>query len=59
MDLLILVLIVALIGFVIWLATEKIPMPAGWKEILQAVALVLLVIFLIMKLLAGHLPNVL
>jgi nitrate reductase NapE component len=30
MDLILLVLVVCVIGFVVWLLTTKIPMPPGW-----------------------------
>ena len=56
MDLIALV-VVALVGFLVWLITTKVPMPSGWAATLQIVALVILVLWLV-----GHfiaLPNVL
>ena len=57
MDLVILVLVVALIGFLVWLITTKVPMPSGWATTIQVVALVLVVVWLISHFLA--VPNVL
>jgi len=57
MDLLILVLIVALIGWLVYIVTTKVPMPPGWARTLQGLALVVLVLWLLSHLVA--LPNVL
>ena len=57
MDLIILVLICVLIGFLVWLLTTKVPMPPGWAAAIQVIALVVLVIFLLTKLV--DIPNVL
>ena len=56
MDLIVLTLIVALIGFLVFLITTKIPMPPGWATALQIVALIVIVLYLISHFVA--LPNV-
>lgn len=57
MDLILLVLVLCLIGFVIWLLTTKIPMPPYWAQTIQVVAVIVLVLYLITRVL--HVPNVL
>jgi hypothetical protein len=57
MDLILLVLVLAIVGFVIWLITTQIPMPANWARAIQIFALVVIVIYLITRFL--NLPNVL
>jgi hypothetical protein len=57
MDLILLVVAVAVIGFVVWLITTQIPMPAGWAKVIQGVTLVVLVLWLLSHLLT--VPNVL
>ncbi len=57
MDLLILVLVLALIGFAVFLITTRIPMPAGWATAIQVLALVVIVLFLLSRFV--NLPNVL
>jgi hypothetical protein len=47
MDLIILVLIVALIGFLVYLITTRIPMPPGWASAQQIVALIVIVLYLL------------
>ena len=56
MDLIVLVLIVALIGFLVYIITTKIPMPPGWATALQVVALIVIVLYLLSHFVA--LPNV-
>jgi hypothetical protein len=56
-DLVILVLIVALIGFLVWVITTKVPMPPGWAVAEQVIALVVIILWLIARF--GGLPNVL
>lgn len=58
MDLVILVLVCCLIGFLVWLFTTKIPMPPYWATTIQLVALVLIILFLLTRLNIG-IPNVL
>ena len=57
MDLLVLVLIAALLGFVIYLITTKIPMPPGWAVAIQVFALVVLVLWILTRFVS--IPNVL
>jgi len=56
-DLVILILVVALIGFLIYVITSKIPMPPGWASAIQVLALVVIVLYLITRFF--NLPNVL
>ena len=53
-----LVLIVCLVGFGVYLLTTKIPMPPLWATVIQVVALILIVLFLIDRL-GVAIPNVL
>jgi uncharacterized membrane protein YjjB (DUF3815 family) len=57
MDLLILVLVVALIGWLVYIITTKVDMPKGWATALQVFALVVLVLWLLSHFVV--LPNVL
>lgn len=57
MDLVILVLVVALIGFLVYVITTKVPMPSGWATTIQVLALVVVVVWILSHLIA--LPNVL
>lgn len=57
MDLIVLVLILALIGFLIWLITTKIPMPPLWATIIQVGALLVIILWLVSRFIP--LPNVL
>ena len=57
MDLILLVVAIAVIGFVVWLITTQIPMPPGWAKTIQGVAIVVLVLWLLSHLVA--VPNVL
>lgn len=57
MDLVILVLVVVLIGFLVYLLTTKVPMPPYWASTIQILALILVVMFVLSRL--TPLPNVL
>jgi len=57
MDLVILVIVVVLIGFIVWLLTTRVPMPPGWATAIQVGALILIVLYLITRFV--RLPNVL
>jgi hypothetical protein len=57
MDLLILVLVAALIGWLVWVVTTNIPMPPGWAKAIQVLALIIIVLYFISRLVP--LPNVL
>jgi hypothetical protein len=56
MDLIVLVLIVAVVGWIIYLITTKIPMDPTLRLVIQIVALVVLALYLLRRL---GLPNVL
>lgn len=58
MDLLILVLIAAVIGFGVWLITTKVPMPPAYATTIQVVALILLVLWFL-RAVGARIPNVL
>ena len=57
MDLIFLVLVLCVVGFVVWLLTTKIPMPPAWATAIQVLALVCLILYALTRLVA--LPNVL
>lgn len=57
MDLIVLILVIALIGFVVVLITTHVPMPPMWAKALQLLALLVIVLYLITRFL--NLPNVL
>jgi flagellar biogenesis protein FliO len=57
MDLVILVLVIALIGFLIYLITTKIPMPPYWATAIQILALIVVVLYLLSRF-GASLPNV-
>lgn len=57
MDLVILVLVVALIGFLVYIITTKVPMPPYWAGVLQLLALILLILWVLSHFV--RLPNVL
>src|SRR5262247_2686778 len=57
MDLILLVLVVVLIGFVVWMLTTKVPMPPGWATAIQILALVVILLYVLSRFV--NLPNVL
>jgi hypothetical protein len=57
MDLLMLVLVIVLIGFLVWLLTTKVPMPPGWAIVIQVGALIVIVLYVLTRFV--NLPNVL
>lgn len=57
MDLIVLVLVVVLIGFLTWLLTTRVPLPPGWATAIQAIVLVLVLLYVLTRVL--HVPNVL
>jgi len=57
MDLILLVLVVVLIGFLVYLLTTKVPMPPGWATAIQVLALIVIVLYVLSRFV--HLPNVL
>lgn len=57
MDLIVLVLVLCLVGFLTWLLTTQIPMPPMWAKAIQVLTLIALVLWVL-----GHfvkIPNVL
>ncbi len=57
MDLVMLILVVCLVGFLVYLLTTHIPMPPMWATAIQVLALVALVLFLLTRFVP--LPNLL
>jgi len=53
----VLVLIVAVVGFIIFAITTYIPMPPHWATVIHVVSLIILLLFLLSKFVA--IPNVL
>ena len=56
MDLIWLVIVVVVIGFVVWLLTTYVPMPSPWPRVIQIVALVIVVLWVLTRFV--HIPNV-
>lgn len=57
MDLIMLVLLLALVGFCVWLFTTKIPMPSAWASAIQVIALILVLLYVVTRFF--RIPNVL
>jgi hypothetical protein len=57
MDLVMLVLVVALVGWLVYIITTKVQMPPGWAATIQLLSLIVLVLWLLSHFVA--LPNVL
>jgi hypothetical protein len=55
MDLLILVIVLALVGFVVYIITTKIPMPPYWATAIQILALIVIVFYILTRFV--KLPN--
>ena len=58
MDLIILILGIALIGFIVWIIESQVPMPPVFKYIIYVILVVAAVMFLVRQF-AGTVPNVL
>lgn len=58
MDLILLVLVLALIGFLIYLIITHVPMPPIFKIAIQVIVVIAVVLYLIRRF-GGGLPNVL
>lgn len=58
MDLVMLILVVALVGFLVWAITTYIPMPPLFKTVITIICVIVLILFLIRRF-GGGLPNVL
>ncbi len=57
MDLILLLLGIAILGFIVWLITTKIPMPPAWATALQVIALVAVLLYALTRFV--KLPNIL
>jgi hypothetical protein len=57
MDLIILVLMLAVIGFFVWLITTKIPMDPMFRLAIQIIVIIVIFLFLLRRL-GGAIPNV-
>jgi len=57
MDLIFLVLVAVLIGWLVYVLTTTIPMPPGWAKAIQVLSLVVLILYVLSRLVP--LPNVL
>jgi xanthosine utilization system XapX-like protein len=57
MDLILLVGVCVLVGFVVWLLTTRVPMPPGWATAIQILALIAVLYFVVTRVI--QLPNVL
>jgi hypothetical protein len=57
MDLIVLVLVLCILGFLVWLLTTKIPMPSTWATAIQVFALIVMVLYLVSRFI--RLPNIL
>lgn len=58
MDLILLVLVLALIGFLVYAITTYVPMPPIFSLAIQVIVVVMVILYLI-KRFAGGIPNVL
>ena len=57
MDLIVLVLVLAVIGFVVWLITTRIPMDPIFRTIIYVVVAIVLVLWVLRRF-GGSIPNV-
>lgn len=57
MDLLVLLLVIVMIGFLVYILTTQVPMPPGWARTIQIVALIIIIIYVFTQFVS--LPNVL
>jgi uncharacterized protein (DUF983 family) len=58
MDLVILIVGLALIGFLVYWVTENIPMGPHWKTLIKIIVTIVVVLYLLRRF-SGILPNVL
>jgi hypothetical protein len=56
-DLLLLIVVCVVIGFIVWVLTTQVPMPPVWAKAIQVLALVVLVLYILTRFV--NLPNVL
>ena len=57
MDLIILVLGIAVLGFLVWLITTKIPMDPIFRIAIYVIVTIVLLLFIVRRF-GGHVPNV-
>lgn len=57
MDLIVLVLVIAVIGAVVWAVTTYVPMPPVFVTIIYIVCAIVLILFVVNQF-AGRVPNV-
>jgi hypothetical protein len=57
MDLIVLVMVVVILGFVVWILTTKVPLPPGWATAIQVIALVVILLYLLTRFV--RIPNLL
>jgi VIT1/CCC1 family predicted Fe2+/Mn2+ transporter len=57
MDILTLIVTLAVIGFVLWLLVNYVPMPQAYKQVLVGVVILLVCLWLL-RILIGPLPRV-
>ena len=57
MDLILLVLVLALIGLLVWVITTRIQMPPGWAAAIQVIALIVVLLYVLSLFIS--LPNIL
>jgi uncharacterized membrane protein len=57
MDLVLLVVIAVILGFVIWILTTQVPMPPMWAKAIQVGALIVFLLYILTRFM--RLPNVL
>jgi hypothetical protein len=57
MDLILLIVVCVVIGFIVWVLTTQVPMPPVWAKAIQVLALVVLVLYILTRFV--NLPNVL
>jgi len=57
MDLLLLVIVIAVVGFIIWAITTYIPMPPHWATAIHVLSLIALLLYILTRFIA--IPNVL
>jgi len=57
MDLIMLVLVLAVVGFIVWLITTRIPMPPIFQTVIYVVVAIVLILWLLRRF-GGSVPNV-
>ena len=57
MDLILLIVVCVVIGFIVWVLTTQVPMPPVWAKAIQVLALVVLVLYILTRFV--NLPNIL